>query len=128
VLGHVNHAVYFTLMETLRCEYYLKLRGLAPDVRALDIIVAEATCRYLAPAGYDTELIGEIAPVRDGVGRTSFVLLYRFGGSQGPRVYARGRTAIVAYDYERGSKKAVSPELRAALERDAVDPEPEGWT
>jgi acyl-CoA thioester hydrolase len=127
VLGHLNHAVYFPFMETLRCEYYLSLRDRPEDVRALDIIVAEAACRYLAPAGYNAEFVGEIAPGRGGVGRTSFVLLYRFRHPTEARVYARGRTAIVAYDYERGAKKPVTPELRAALERDAVDAGAEGW-
>ncbi|MCI4370162.1 MAG: thioesterase family protein, partial [Thermoplasmata archaeon] len=61
VLGHLNHAVYFPYMETLRCDYYLQTMG-SLDPSRLDIILAEASCRYLAPAFYGTEMIGEVAP------------------------------------------------------------------
>lgn len=125
-LNHLNHAVYFPYMETLRCDYYLPLSG-APDPRFLDIILAEASCRYLAPVAYGTELLGEVAPARP-LGRTSFSLLYRFRDVATGTLTARGRTVIVCYDYERATKKEIPPDRRAVLERDAVDPAPEGWT
>jgi len=124
-LNHLNHAVYFPWMETLRCDYYLPLLG-SSDPSKLDIIVAEATCRYLAPARYGTELWGEVAPARP-LGRTSFVLLYRFLTLDRRSVVARGRTVIVCYDYARGTKKAIPDERRTALERDAIEPTSEGW-
>ncbi|MCI4350919.1 MAG: acyl-CoA thioesterase [Thermoplasmata archaeon] len=123
VLGHLNHAAYFPFMETLRCEYYLPLVG-SPDPTHLDIILAEASCRYLVPARYGTVLVGEVAPVRP-IGRTSLTLVYRFRSPDRTTTYARGRTVVVAYDYERRTKKEIAPELRTKLERDAVDPEPD---
>ncbi len=125
-LNHLNHAVYFPHMETLRCDYYLPLLGRS-DPRDLDIILAEATCRYLAPVHYGQELLGEVAPARP-LGRTSFSLLYRFRDASSDRWTARGRTVIVCYDYARSTKREILPEVRAVLERDAVDPAPEGWT
>jgi acyl-CoA thioester hydrolase len=126
VLGHLNHAVYFPFMETLRCDYYLASTG-SLDPSKLDIILAEATCKYLAPAHYGMELLGEVAPAKP-LGRTSFALLYRFRDpSGGPTVYARGRTVVVCYDYATNRKKEIAPELRARLERDAIDPTSEGW-
>jgi len=125
VLNHLNHAVYFRFMETLRCEYYLGLRH-TTDPTGLDIIIAEARCRYLAPVQYATELVGEVAPARP-IGRTSFALLYRFSDEQQRLVTARGHTAIVTYDYSKGSKKPIPDAVRPALERDAVDPKAEGW-
>lgn len=124
-LRHLNHAAYFRMMETLRCDYYLPLLG-SDDPRTLDIIVAEATCRYLAPARYGQELLGEVAPALP-LGRTSFTLLYRFRDPTGPTVFARGRTVIVCYDYERASKKEIPMERRARLERDGVAASAEGW-
>ncbi|MEM0129103.1 MAG: acyl-CoA thioesterase [Thermoplasmata archaeon] len=129
VLDHLNHAAYFRYMETLRCDYYLPL--LSPDdppsldPRSLDIIVLEATCRYLAPVSYGQTLTGETAPARP-LGRTSFSLLYRFFDDR-QRLTARGRTVIVTYDYAKAAKKEIPPERRARLERDAVDPAAEGW-
>ena len=127
VLNHLNHVVYFPFMETLRCDYYLPLTGDA-DPRKIDMIVAEATCRYLAPVEFGMELLGEVAPSRP-LGRTSFHLLYRFRSPDptSSTVYARGRTVIVCYDYEKGQKKEIPPDRRARMERDAVDPASEGW-
>src|SRR5271170_4936807 len=102
-LNHLNHAVYFPFMETLRCDYYLPLTGQS-DPRQLDIILAEASCKYLAPVMYGTELLGEVAPARP-LGRTSFSLLYRFQDVRTGTLTARGRTVIVCYDYARSSKK-----------------------
>ena len=125
VLNHLNHAAYFPYMETLRCDYYLPLLG-STDRTKIDIIIAEATCRYLAPVSYGAELVGEVAPARP-LGRTSFTLLYRFTLAGTPTVTARGRTVSVVYDYSTGKKKEIPAVQRAVLERDAVDPKNEGW-
>jgi acyl-CoA thioester hydrolase len=119
VLDHLNHAVYFRFMETLRCEYYLGLLS-STDPHDLDIILAEARCRYLAPVRYGTELVGEVAPARP-IGRTSFVLAYRFSDPAHQVVTARGRTVVVCYDYAKGAKKPIPEAVRARLERDAID-------
>ncbi|MCI4317939.1 MAG: acyl-CoA thioesterase [Thermoplasmata archaeon] len=125
VLNHLNHAAYFPFMETLRCDYYLPLLG-STDPKVLDIIIAEAVCRYVRPVSYGHNLIGEVAPALP-IGRTSFSLLYRFRESTGSAVTARGKTVVVCFDYEKGVKKEISPGLRTALTRDAVLPATEGW-
>jgi acyl-CoA thioester hydrolase len=125
ILNHVNHAAYFVYMETLRCDYYLPLAG-PLDPSSLDIIIAEATCRYLAPVAYGGELVGEVAPARP-LGNTSFSLLYRFTIAGTNTVSARGRTVVVCYDYATGTKKPIPSDRRAVMERDSVDPATEGW-
>ena len=125
VLNHLNHAAYFPMMETLRCDYYLPLLS-STDPTSLDIIIAEASCRYLAPVGYGAELLGEIAPGRP-PGRTSFTFLYRFSDVKTGTLTALGRTVIVCYDYSTGSKKPIPDARRAVLERDAVEATSEGW-
>jgi acyl-CoA thioester hydrolase len=125
VLNHLNHAAYFPYMETLRCDYYLPLLG-TRDPTQIDMIVAEAACRYLAPVPYGAELLGEVAPARP-LGRTSFTLLYRFTFADTSTVTARGRSVIVTYDYAKGAKKEIPSNRRAAMERDGVDPSTEGW-
>ncbi len=125
ILNHVNHAAYFVYMETLRCDYYLPLVG-PVDPSSLDIIIAEASCRYLAPVAYGAELVGEVAPARP-LGTTSFTLLYRFTIAGSSTVAARGRTVVVCYDYARSTKKKIPADRRAVMERDAVDPTTEGW-
>ncbi|HTS33700.1 MAG TPA: thioesterase family protein [Thermoplasmata archaeon] len=125
VQNHLNHAAYFPYMETLRCDYYLPILG-TRDPSRIDIIIAEAACRYLAPVEYGAELLGEVAPARP-AGRTSFTLLYRFTAANTHVVTARGRTVIVTFDYAAGTKKELPPAVRAAVERDGVDPASEGW-
>jgi acyl-CoA thioester hydrolase len=124
VLNHLNHAAYFPYMETLRCDYYLPLLA-TRDPAAIDIIIAEAACRYLAPVPYGASLFGEVAPSRP-LGRTSFTLLYRFTLAGTSAVAARGRTVIVSFDYHSGTKKEIPASVRAVLERVAVDPGAEG--
>jgi acyl-CoA thioester hydrolase len=126
VLDHLNHAAYFPYMETLRCDYYLPLLGTPLDPTRLDIIIAEAACRYLAPVPYGAELEGEVAPASP-LGRTSFTLLYRFRIVGSDVVTARGRTVVVCYDYGKGAKKEIPPDRRAFMERHTVDPSTEGW-
>ncbi|HTT16723.1 MAG TPA: acyl-CoA thioesterase [Thermoplasmata archaeon] len=125
VLRHLNHAAYLPMMETLRCAYYLDVIG-RRDPTELDIIVAEASCRYLAPVTYGTELVGAIAPVRP-LGRTSFTLAYRFRDAGTGRTTAVGRTVIVTYDYAAGAKREIPPERRRRLEADAIAPAATGW-
>ncbi len=127
VLNHLNHAAYFPFMETLRCDYYLPLCGVT-DPGAIDIILAEASCRYLRPVAYGQELLGEVAP-STALGRTSFTLLYRFlDPDDASIVYARGRTVVVCFDYEKNEKKEIPRARREALLGDAVDAASEGWT
>jgi acyl-CoA thioesterase FadM len=125
ILRHLNHAAYFPMMETLRCEYYLGLLGHRDPAR-LDIIIAEASCRYLAPVEYGSELEGEVAPARP-LGRTSFALLYRFRDVATSVTTALGRTVIVTYDYRRAVKREIPADRRRRLEADAVDPVAAGW-
>jgi acyl-CoA thioesterase FadM len=63
------------------------------------------------------------------VGRSSFSLLYRFTSPEDPRrVYGRGRTVVVCYDYEKSEKKPIDPRIRARLEQDGILLESEGWS
>jgi len=124
VLNHVNHAAYFVYMETLRCDYYLPLVG-PLDPGSLDIIIAEASCRYLAPVAYGATLVGEVAPAKP-LGTTSFTLLYRFTIDGTSTVSARGKTVVVCYDYAKGTKKPIPADRRAVMERDAVEAGSEG--
>jgi len=125
VLNHLNHAAYLPMMETLRCEYYLGLLG-SSDPSRLDIIVAEAACRYLAPVGYGAVLAGSVAPIRP-LGRTSFTLAYRFEDVANGHLTAVGRTVIVTYDYANARKVEIPLERRRRMEADAIGEAETDW-
>lgn len=96
--GHVNNAAYLTYMEQARLKYYERLglfRG--NDFLNMGVILAEATCTYLAPILYG-------APIRVGVrmvrlGNKSFQLEYAIEDQGSAAILATGRTVQVAYDY-----------------------------
>ena len=47
--GHVNNAVYFTYLETVRTKYFQELKTRS-GIDEMDMIVAQATCDYKSPA------------------------------------------------------------------------------
>lgn len=99
-MGHVNNAVFFAYLETIRIKYLgeiMENAGLL-DFELLDLplILVEATCTYKSPA-----LLGERLTIGAGISRfgtKSFDMLYVVEGEDG-RLVARGKTIQVMYDY-----------------------------
>lgn len=110
-MGHVNHAKYFTFMETARVFYYQKLAGQS-RLEDLDIIVAKATCEFLRDLVFAQEL--EVTVWASHVGSTSFAFSYALL-NQSKEWVARGETVQVSYDYARRSKKPIPEPLRSRL-------------
>ncbi len=116
-MGHVNHAVYFTYFEQCRLTCWRDVTG-APNPHAR-VIIAHAECDYRAPAVFGDEL--EIALTIGEIGRSSFTLIYEIVHGQSGRSIASGRTAMVCYDYQRGTSIPLPPETKALLERLRAD-------
>jgi acyl-CoA thioester hydrolase len=114
VMDHVNNAAYFTYMETARCHYYMRLKGLA-RAKELDIIVASQTCDYLRGLTYDELFDVFVWPSR--IGTTSFTISYAMRTLDGELV-ARAETVLVAFDYSKNAKKPIDADVRAKLEAD----------
>lgn len=107
-MGHVNHAVYFTYMETARIRYLTELFGVS-ELRKLPVIVGEASCSYKSPAFFGEKLILGLGISR--FGTKSFDLLYRIETDDG-RLVAIGKTVQVMYDYDAERTIAVPADLR----------------
>lgn len=122
--GHVNNAVVFTWMETLRLHHYVSLTGLK-DVWAIDFIVAESQAKYFQPVRYSNKVVGELAP--SNVGKTSWELIYRFTDEETKVLLMRGRSVQVCFDYRTQAKKPIPEKARETLLAQLVDPEAEGW-
>lgn len=122
--GHVNNAVVFSWMETLRLHHYMQVTGLT-DPLQIDFILAEAAARYFVPVRYQHKVVGQVAP--SFVGRTSWGLVYRFSDGPSGTVLMRGRSVQVSYDYRKLEKKPIVPEVRDRLSRTLVTLESEGW-
>jgi len=116
--GVVYYANYFVWFEVGRVNF---LRALGFDYslaekEGIGFVIAEASCRYLAPAHFD-ELITIRVWVED-VGRSSFSLGYEVINKEKGLLLARGRTVQVFVDMKEGKKPIPIPaRIREALEK-----------
>ncbi len=114
--GHVNNACYFTYMEETRVRYIASL-GLW-DRRAFNsigIILAETSCRFLAPIGLTDDV--RVGVCTTHLGTKSLITEYRFEEATQRRLMASGRAVLVAYDYGRQTSIPIPVNWREALAR-----------
>ncbi len=113
--GVVYYANYFVWFEVARMSY---LRAIGYDYATLErnglgFVIAEAHCRYHAPAHFDEELV-----VRTSVGEVrnrSFAFEYEVYNKESGQLLATGSTIQVFID-EQGKPREIPPKLRAVLE------------
>ncbi len=113
---HVNNVAVFSYFETTRAKY-LERVGLwdGSDFDSIGIIVAEATCRYLAPIAYGQAI--EVAAAITRLGSKSLTMEYVVRDTRSRELLATGRTILVAYDYRQGGSIPIPPTWREAIER-----------
>lgn len=102
-MGHVNNAVYFTYLETARLRYLMDLLAL-PEIGAIPVIMANASCVYLSPAHYGERLVIGVGISR--LGTKSFDMAYKVETVSG-RDVAQAKTIQVMYDYATGQTMAI---------------------
>lgn len=127
-MGHVNNAVFFAYLETVRIKYLgeiMEHSGLmGTELLDLPLILVEASCTYKSPA-----LLTEILHIGVGVSRfgtKSFDMLYRLLGEDG-RLVAYGRTVQVMYDYISRSAFPIPEDFRRFVEEYQRGWEPPGY-
>ncbi len=114
--GVAHHASFLVYMEAARVAYFRALGWDFAQVRresGLDIVIAQAGCRYLSPAAFDDEL--EIGVRASEVKRASFQFDYLVRQVTTRRAVALGRTLQVMVDGQSRRPCALQPELRQAL-------------
>jgi acyl-CoA thioester hydrolase len=111
---HVFNANYLMYFDVTMTELWRDRLGGYDEMLAagVDMVVAEATIRYLAPARFDDEL--EIEPVVSHLGTTSLVtrLLVR----RGDDLLAEGELRHVFVDTQTMTKTPLPDPVRAALQ------------
>jgi acyl-CoA thioester hydrolase len=118
-MGVVYHSNHFVWFEVGRVELLRQLGFSYRDMESTDncfIAVAEAKCRYRAPAHYDEEIVvrTELLNVRDSVIRFGYILRRASDGL----LLAEGDTTHIVTDAE--MKIAVLPEKYLTVFRAAV--------
>ena len=114
MMGHVNHAVYFSYFEQCRFMWWRHLGG-TTGLPGVSTVIVHAECDYHAPAFLHDEL--EIRLKLDRIGRTSVTLAYQVvNAATGDRV-AAGKTVNVTRDPKTHETIPVPDGTRALLER-----------
>jgi acyl-CoA thioester hydrolase len=111
-LNHVNHAKYFTYMETARIHYCRDVLGWDGQSGVMGVIIAQATCQYKLPLLFGDEATCHIRASR--IGGKSFDLEYLLLRADGVTV-AEASTVQVAFDYTQQSSIPVPDAWRAAM-------------
>jgi len=116
--GVVYYAHYFVWFEVARVNF-LRTLGFnysEAEKAGIGFVIAEAYCRYLAPAHFD-ELIKIKTWVED-IGRSSFTLGYEVINGETDQTLALGKTTQVFLDMK-GTRKPIPipAPVREALEK-----------
>ena len=124
--GVVFNANYFAYFDVALTELWRAAVGPYTDMMegGVDMVVAEASARYLAPAGFDDELAIDVAITR--LGTTSMVT--RMTVRRGSTNVAEGEMRHVFIDARTKRKVPVPDEYRRGLERYLVEVEAEAWS
>lgn len=109
--GHVNHATFFTFLETARTIVF-KQPFLNLMERGLLLMITKAECTYKKPIDLTGQVIVSMRVT--GVRRTSFTLEYRVHDGEGS-TYAEAKTGMVCFDEKRGKPAALPDEMKLAM-------------
>ena len=112
--GVVYYANFLVWFEVGRVDY---LRQMGMDYAGLEergqgVMIAEANCRYHAPAHFDDQIT--VSTWCDEIWRTSF--RFRYEVKRGETLLAEGHTIQVFMDLMEGKPMRIPPEIRQLLE------------
>ncbi len=112
-LNHVNNAVFFTYFEEGRTRFFAQHFDLKTPF-GFPFILARISCDYLKPITINTRItlslwVGQIK-------HKSFEFEYRLLDRTDPdRLYARGQSVQVCFDYDLQQSKVIPENLRKLL-------------
>jgi acyl-CoA thioester hydrolase len=111
--GIVFNANYFTYFDVALTEFFRETLGSYQQLltHGSDLVVLEASARFLASAGFDDVLALEVVPVR--LGRSSMVC--EIAVMRAEEVLVRGRMVHVFVDPAGLSKREMPEPVRQAL-------------
>src|ERR1700679_2820612 len=113
-MGHVNHARYFTWIESARIALFARIGIMADKPRDLGPILAMASCDFIPPVVSPATVVAGARILT--VGRTSITMesaVWLAGEPERP--CARGASVAVLVDYRTMQKVEVPPDVRAQI-------------
>jgi acyl-CoA thioester hydrolase len=112
--GVVFNGNYFTYFDVAMTEFHRQVIGEYAELvdGGLEMVVAEASARYLAPAHFDEELDIELTPGRLGDSSLTIQLVVK----RAETVIVEGELRYVFVHGKTRKKDAIPAEVRTALE------------
>ena len=114
LMGHVNNALYFRYMETIRLEWMSKI-GAAANPQGDGPVIVNAFCNFIRQLEYPGDVIARHYVAHPG--RSSFDSYITLGRVDDPGViYAEGGSKVVWVDSLAHKSKSLPDWLRALVE------------
>ena len=112
-MGHVNNAVYFRYLETVRIEWLHRAGG-APDPAGSGPVIVHAFCNFIRQLEYPGEVLAKHYVANPG--RTSFDTFITLERTDQPGlIHANGGATTVWIDFPRRKAVPLPDWLRALL-------------
>jgi acyl-CoA thioester hydrolase len=112
-MGHVNNAVYFRYLETVRIEWLHRAGG-APDPAGSGPVIVNAFCNFIRQLEYPGEVLAKHYVANPG--RTSFDTFITLERTAQPGlIHANGGATTVWIDFPRRKAVPLPDWLRALL-------------
>lgn len=113
-MGHVNNIIYFRYFETIRIEYFNRLKMMEYSRETgIGPILASTECRFKMPLQFpDTIIVGAkiLSMEEDRV-----VMGYEVFSTKHKRIAADGEGVVVTYDYRNNKKVPIPDVLRTRI-------------
>ena len=115
--GHVNNTRYLAWFESARIALFQRLGVATGNTgRGVGPILATTTCDYVVPVVWPATMV--VTTRVSKVGETSVTQEYEVRDAATPeKLYAKGSSVIVMFDYGAGKKVRVPDDVRGAIER-----------
>lgn len=117
-LGHVNNTRYLSWFESARITLFQRVGVASTMGSGLGVgpILATTTCDFIVPVVYPATV--HVGTRVSKVGETSVTMEYEVRDAAAPdKLYARGSSVIVMFDYRSSQKVRVPDDVRAAIQR-----------
>lgn len=113
IAGHVNNAMYFRYLETVRMEW-LREGGFLPDPAGEGPLIVNAFCNFLKQLVYPDEVLARLYVAK--LGRSSFDTFVTLARVDEPAVLrAAGGATVVWVNYQQERSVPLPERFRAQL-------------
>ena len=114
-LGHVNNAVYFSLFDLAKSDYFNKVKGTKQDWRHVNVVLANIHCDFLKQVLFDERVVVKTQTIS--IGDKSFTLLLHLVNEDTGEVKCVCTQIMVYLDPDTLRPARVDDEWRRALAR-----------